>query len=70
MKEDEDGNGSGRSSLPPLNEAQKRAKLVHSLKQQICKLEKELAMKLKEETKAASASFAGPGHTHTARKRK
>lgn len=50
-KEEEEG--SRRNYLPTLKEAQKRAELVHSLQQQICKLEKELAANMKEE-KAAS----------------
>ena len=45
-----------------MKEAKKRAELVHSLKQQICKLEKELATKIKEE-KEKAASF--PNFTFT-----
>ncbi len=55
----------GREYLPMLkvNEAQKKAELVHRLQQQIRKLEKELATKMKEEKAKNDASswssFAG-----------
>lgn len=52
--------------LPTLEEAQRRADMVHRLQQQIRNLEKELAMKLKEEKAKNDASSSVAGRKRTA----